>query len=116
MKILGVIGVIISVIALTIGLHLHFIYAKAFDLIDARMTDSIEKEGLTFIESAEYQQMFSIKEFETDYGVIVMLAGAFSLLLCLFPAVKKFKLAWVGVVFGLITFVIGAAYGTHIFS
>lgn len=116
MKVLGVIGIIISVIALTVGLHLHFIYAKAVDLIDAEITAMIEKEGLTFLESAQYKQMFEIKDFETTYGMLVMLLGALSILLCLFPALKKFKVSWAGVFFGLVTFFIGAAYGTHMFS
>ncbi|XOV66029.1 MAG: hypothetical protein ACFHU9_10370 [Fluviicola sp.] len=116
MKVLGVIGVIASVIATSVALHLHFIYAKAVRLLEPQINEGIEEKGIAFLESQEYRTMFELIDYETTYGTIVMLLGAGSVLLSIYPAVKKFKVAWVGVAFGLISFLIGAAYGTHMFS
>jgi hypothetical protein len=53
---------------------------------------------------------------KTDLGIGVMFAGILGFLLSIFPAIKKQKIAWIGVLTGLVAFVIGAAFGTHMFS
>jgi hypothetical protein len=116
MKVLGIFGVIFSVVAASLALHLHFIYAKTVVLINQEIDAAISDRGLDYLQSAEYKTLFSAIEFESDYGVIVLLLGAISILMCMFPVLKKFHLAWVGVALGLFSFVIGAIYGTHMFS
>ncbi|MCR9171006.1 MAG: hypothetical protein NXI10_00825 [bacterium] len=116
MKVLGVLGVIAGVIAASVALHLHFIYAKAVDLLEKEVTANIDEKGLEYLQSDEYREMFELIDYKTDYGIIVMLLGVVAVLISIYPAVKKFKIAWVGVAFGLLSFVIGAAYGTHMFS
>lgn len=116
MKVIGVIGVIVSVAAISLALHLHFIYAKAVDLLQSGMEFEIREKGLEYLQSSQYRSSYEAIDFETTYGTLVMLLGAASILLCIYPAVKKFKVAWFGVSLGLISFIIGAAYGTHMFS
>lgn len=116
MKVLGVIGVIVSVIAASVALHLHFVYAKAVDLLNKEIDANIQEKGMEFLQSEDYKRMFELVDFKTTYGIIVMLMGVASVLISIFPAVKKFKVAWVGVAFGLISFFIGAVHGAHLFD
>lgn len=116
MKVFGVIGVIAGVIAASVALHLHFIYAKAVDLLNEKIDSSIDEKGLEFLQSTEYGSMRELVDFKTTYGIIVMLMGVAAVLISIYPAVKKFKVAWVGVVLGLISFLIGAIHGAHLFD
>lgn len=116
MKALGIIGVIFSVVSLSVGLHLHFVYVKLVQMVNVKIDDAIAEQGINFIQSPLYREWFQLVDFETTYGMLVLLLGTISILICIFPAVKKFKFAWFGVLFGLITFFIGALYGTHLFN
>jgi len=116
MKVLGVIGIIVSVISLSFGLHLHFAYAKAVDIVNKQIDSSITERGLDFLQSQEYRDLFQLAEFKTTYGMLVMVLGAVSTILCIFPAARKFNIAWFGVVFGLTTFILGALHGAHLFD
>lgn len=116
MKVLGVIGVIVSVISLSLGLHLHFVYAKLVHMVNSQIDDAIADRGLNFLQSQDYRDWFQIVDFQTNYGMLVLLLGTISIIISIFPAVKKFKFAWAGVIFGLITFFIGTLYGTHLFD
>ena len=42
--------------------------------------------------------------------------GGIAVLLSLYPAIKKSKMGLIGMSLGIISFFIGAAYGTHMFS
>ena len=42
--------------------------------------------------------------------------GGIAILLSLYPAIKKSKMGLIGITLGVISFFIGAAYGTHMFS
>lgn len=116
MKVIGVIGVIVSVAAISLALHLHFIYAKAVDLLSSKVEAEVGEKGLQYLESPEYRSSFEAIDFETTYGTLVMLIGAAAILLCIYPAVKKFNVAWFGVTLGLVSFIVGAVYGTHLFD
>ncbi len=108
MKVLAIIGFIISLLALGAGLYLHF------DVVPrAEMADSF---SLSSLDSMLNENYFRVNELKTNLAILVMFTGLFSLLLSIYPAIKKNKLAWVGVLFSLISAVIGAAYGTHMFS
>jgi hypothetical protein len=109
MKVLSIIGFIISFLALAAGLYLHFVVAPHADMLEAiRFNDyndiRINQNSMAYI------------NLKVDLGILVMFTGLLSLLLCIYPAIKKNKLAWIGVLFSLISAVIGAAYGTHMFS
>ncbi len=116
MKVLGVLGVITSVIATSVALHLHFIYAKAVVLLNKEIDSNIAEKGMEFLQSKEYRELYELVDYKTTYGMIVMLMGTAAVLISIYPAVKKFKIAWVGVAFGLISFFIGAIHGTHLFD
>lgn len=116
MKVLGIIGVIASVISITIALHLHFIYAKAVALVNAQIDEKIDQQGLVFLQSDAYHKLYELVDYKTTYGMIVMLMGTAAVLISIYPAVKKFKVAWVGVAFGLIAFFIGGVHGAHLFG
>jgi ABC-type antimicrobial peptide transport system permease subunit len=109
MKALSIIGFVIAVLALGAGLYLHFVVAPLADMHETiRFNDyndvRINQNSMAYI------------NLKVDLGILVMFTGLLSLLLCIYPAIKKNKLAWIGVLFSLISAVIGAAYGTHMFS
>ncbi|PWL32841.1 MAG: hypothetical protein DCO96_00390 [Fluviicola sp. XM-24bin1] len=116
MKVLGVLGVIASVIATSVALHLHFVYAKAVDLLNKEIDTNISEKGMEFLQSQDYRRLYELVDFKTTYGMIVMLMGAAAVLISIYPVVKKFKVAWVGVALGLISFLIGAVHGAHLFD
>lgn len=116
MKALGIIGVLFSVISISIGMHLHFIYAKAVVLVNKQIDASVAERGVDFLQSPEYKGYYELVDFQTTYGMLVLLLGTVSILLSLFPALKKFKIAWIGVLFGFLSFAIGAVYATHMFD
>lgn len=116
MKALGVLGLIVSVISISLGLHLHLAYAKAVDLVNIQIDEAINSRGLDFVQSPEYRELWQLVEFKTTYGILALVLGSLSMLMCIFPAVKNFKIAWVGVLFGLITFIFGAIHGVHLFE
>ncbi|MCH2226127.1 MAG: hypothetical protein MK066_15265 [Crocinitomicaceae bacterium] len=116
MKVLGIIGLLFSTIAISLGLHLHFAFARAVDVVNKEIDAAIAERGLDFLQSQEYRDLFQLVEFKTTYGMIVMLIGTLSILLCVFPAMRLFRIAWIGVVLGLITFAIGAAHSTNLFD
>jgi DMSO reductase anchor subunit len=116
MKVLGVLGVITSVIAASVALHLHFIYAKAVVLLNKEIDANISEKGMEFLQSEDYRKMYELVDYKTTYGMIVMLMGAAAVMISIYPAVKKFRIAWVGVAFGLISFLIGAVHGAHLFD
>jgi hypothetical protein len=109
MKALAIIGFIISFLALAAGLYLHFVIAPHADMLETiRFNDyndiRIDQNSTAYL------------NLKVDLGILVMFSGLLSLLLSIYPAIKKNKLAWVGVLFSLISAIIGAAYGTHMFS
>lgn len=113
MKLLAIIGTLIGVGAIATALYLQFVVAE-----DAAIGESIMSQVHSddWYGSAEHLAAFGAMEFKTDLGIIVMFAGILGLLLSIFPAIKKQNIAWIGVLTGLGAFIIGAAYGTHMFS
>lgn len=53
---------------------------------------------------------------KTDFAVVVMGLGLLAFLLSIVPAIKKRHIAWVGVGVSIITFFLGAAQRTHMYS
>jgi uncharacterized membrane protein YbaN (DUF454 family) len=116
MKALGLIGMILGILAMGLGIYLVFVVADAASA--ARMADDL---GPTLYGDAYYGSPMhminrSAMDFKTDFGIIVMGAGLVAFLASIVPAIKKQTIAWVGLGLGLISFFIGAAYGTHMFS
>ena len=76
MKVLGVIGLLVSTIAISLGLHLHFAFAKAVEVVNKEIDAAIAERGLDFLQSQEYRDLFQLVEFKTTYGMLVLLFGA----------------------------------------
>lgn len=108
MKVLAIIGFLISILALGAGLYLHFVIAPQAEVAESMIFSSYD--------AGVNQASFRLMELKVNLGILVLFTGLLSLLVSLYPAIKKNKLAWVGVLFSLISAVIGAAYGTHMFS
>lgn len=115
MKILGIIGVVVGVLAVIMGAYLHFAIAPAADLAETviNLETSLSE---TYYGSAEHVLQRTIMGAKTDIGEYTLLVGGIAFLLSFVPAIKKQNFAWIGVVLGLIGLFIGAAYGTHMFS
>lgn len=113
MKILAIIGTLIGVAAIVAALYLQFVVAE-----DAAIGESIMSQvhDESWFGSAEHTAALDAMNFKTDLGIGVMFAGLLGFLLSIFPAIKKQKIAWIGVLTGLGAFIIGAAFGTHMFS
>lgn len=113
MKILGIIGTIVGAIAGILGGYLQFVLVPAADIAESRWRMATSD---AYFGSLEHQLDRSTMSAATDFGVIVMGAGLLAFLLSIVPAIKKQKIAWIGVGLGVIMFFLGAAHGTHMFS
>ncbi|PWL31510.1 MAG: hypothetical protein DCO96_04735 [Fluviicola sp. XM-24bin1] len=113
MKILGIIGTIVGAIAGILGGYLQFVLVPAADIAESRWRMATSD---AYFGSLEHQLDMSTMSAATDFGVIVMGAGLLAFLLSIVPAIKKQKIAWIGVGLGVIMFFLGAAHGTHMFS
>lgn len=113
MKILGIIGTIFGAIAGLLGGYLQFVLVPAGEIAESRWTGS---NDLSYLGSVEHRLDMATMEAVTDFGVIVMGVGLLAFLLSIVPAIKKQKIAWIGVGLGVIMFFLGAAHGTHMFS
>jgi hypothetical protein len=107
----------LGVVATFLALYLHFEIVPQADGADASIERKINSNA-TRNEAyyAEFRSLDEIKHQKIVYGTMVLLAGGLAFLVSIYPAVKKNKYAMVGAALGVITFFIGAAYGTHMFS
>lgn len=116
MKILGLIGTAIAGVAAVMAGYLHFVVAENSAIADRKIDALADMFGGEAYRSSEYADLLDEKYFKTDFGTYVLLVGGVAVLLSLWPAIKKVKIAWIGVLLGLAAFFVGAAYGTHMFS
>ena len=107
------IGVALGVIAALAG-----IYDYAVVQPDKELAENIlfADHPESFYGSTEQMELWDVADFGTDFAIAVMGAGLLAFVISIVPAIKKEKLAWVGVLLSLVGFLIGAAYGTHMFS
>ena len=115
MKTLGIIGFIVGILALFMGAYLQFVIVPAAEI--AESADQLGSAlGDSYYGSAEHILNRNLMNAKTDIGEYTLLAGGIAFLLSIVPAIKKQKIAWIGVVCGLFALILGAAYGTHMFS
>ncbi|MDC1244377.1 hypothetical protein N8Z79_02845 [Crocinitomicaceae bacterium] len=117
MRILSFIGLGLGGIAIFLALYLHFEiaplaeYAEELD-VKVKPADYLgspeEKGDLLLFQLYVGQRTF--------FGQLSLLLGGMAFLVSIFPAIKRNKFAIIGASLGLISFFIGAAYGTHMFS
>lgn len=113
MKILAIIGTFIGIGAICAALYLQFSVAETAAIAESTVFGEHDQ---SWYGSAEHLAGLDAMELKTNLGVMVMFAGILAFLLSIIPAIKKQKIAWLGVLTGLGAFVIGAAFGTHMFS
>jgi hypothetical protein len=120
MKKLSLIGFVLSVIVLLFAVYIHFVVVPDAAIAESELDQIIEMNAndmsLSYFELPGYADAFARMEAKVDYSSILLLCSILPFLLCIVPVFKKNKLAIVGVLFSLIAFFIGAAYGTHMFS
>lgn len=113
MKILGIIGTVTGGLAALLGLYLQFVLVPAAEIANSNWANNTDE---SYYQSARHHLDMSTRAAAIDFGVVVMGAGLLAFLLSIVPAIKKNNIAWIGVALGLITFFLGAAHGTHMFS
>lgn len=114
MKIISLSGFILSVLFLGFALYLHFVVAPAAKIAQAKF-ESIEPSEDEAVQ-AERGALMEEGQLKTDYGIVALLGSILPFLLCVIAAFKKQKIAYLGILFSLTSFFIGAAYGSHMFS
>jgi DNA-binding MltR family transcriptional regulator len=87
--------------------------SNAIEIMNSDLTAE-EKEA--YFTSPETLELFKIIEMKTDYGMYALFGSILPFILCAIAAIKKQKIAYLGLVFSLAAFFIGAAYGSHMFS
>lgn len=106
MRILSFIGLGVGAIAISLALYLQFEIAP-----NAEYAESID------IQQDADQMLYDLYVGQqTSFGQLALLFGGLAFLVSIFPAIKRNKFAIIGASLGLISFFIGAAYGTHMFS
>jgi hypothetical protein len=117
MKILSYAGFGMGLIAGAMALYLHFVAvpeAHSAENTISRITSSTMYDRES--QPAEMEALREQSGQNIDYGEYTLLLGGLAFLLSIYPAVKKNKYAMAGAALGVVTFFIGAAYGTHMFS
>ncbi len=116
MKVLAYFSVAIGTVALALAVYLYFVVAENAAIAESNSDMMPKLIGESYYGSQAQQDDLDAMSLKTNTGVIVFFAGILTVVLALVPAIKKQKAAWIGVVFGSVAFVIGALYGTHMFS
>ena len=116
MKSLARIGVAFGAIALILSLYLQFVIVVAADEAEASRNFAMNNPGSTYFGSSQHMFDMTAIERKVDFGIMVLGAGLLAFLVSIIPAIKKQNIAWLGVALGIIASLLGAAYGTHLFS
>lgn len=116
MKLLGIFGTVIGLLSGLLAVYVQFIVVPAAEIAETAINFGVSQQGLEYYGTAEHNLNQASVEAVTDFGIILLFAGLLALLVSIFPAIKKQKFAWIGVILGLISSLIGAAHGTHLFD
>lgn len=111
MKRMALFGCIIGLLAFFASLYVQFVLApqKA-----AAMNESYAM--LYFEDRALQEALWDTIDFVTNMIYAMLLLASIGVLLNIVPAIKKYKLAWLGLALSLVALVIGLVQGTHIFA
>lgn len=120
MKNLGKIGLILGSLCLLFGLYVMLVVVPASEAGKAVMDQIWQSnqltEGQTYFDVPGYKEAFEVSEKAVDFAGYVFFASMLPLLLCIIASIKKDKMGMIGAVISLVAFLIGAIYGTHMFS
>ena len=114
MNLLSKIGASIGVASILMSGYLIFIIVPMAQIAESKLKTLRESE-VGWV-SPEYRELMETEGLQIDWGQYVLLMGGIAVLLSLYPAIKKSKMGLIGITLGIISFFIGAAYGTHMFS
>lgn len=116
-KILSYAGLGVGLFAGAMALYLHFAIVPEADgadySIERKMKSKVTRNDVYY---AEFRSLDEIRSQKIEYGEYTLLLGGLAFLVSIFPAVKRNKFAVIGAALGFVSFFIGAAYGTHMFS
>ena len=115
MKVLGIIGLVVGIVALLMGAYLQFSIVPAAGVAETADELASSLGDLYYGSPAELINRRDM-EAKTEFGEYTLLVGGVAFLLSIVPAIKKQKTALFGVIFGFVALALGAAYGTHMFS
>ena len=93
MKALGLIGMILGVLAMSLGLYLIFVVAD--HAAAAQLSDDLYSSvnnGEFYYGTADQMINRQAMELKTDFGVIVMAAGLIAFLASILPAIRAARL------------------------
>ncbi len=113
MKKLASFGVILAAISLLAALYLQFSLVPKKNMSDSVILNNSNE---SFYGTPEHSMHLHNLDFGTDFAIYVLMAGLLSFVICIIPAVKKIKIAWLGVVLALVASFIGIIHGTHMLS
>ncbi len=121
MKNLGKIGLIMGSLCLLFGLYVILVVVPASESGKAVMEQIWSsgqqlQEGQTYFDIPGYKEAYEVAEKGVDYAGYVFFASMLPLLMCIIASIKKDKMGMIGAVISLGAFLIGAIYGTHMFS
>jgi len=106
MKILGIFALVFALIGAIVGIYCQLEIVPTAD----GFGDVFELGEFEKIIYHEYKnQKFVL-------GSIALFSGILAVVIGIYPAIKKVKLAWVAAGIGLIAFFLGAMQSTHLFS
>ena len=114
MNLLSKIGASIGLASALMSGYLMLIIIPMAQTAKSKLKTLIESEDGWA--SPEYRELMEIERLQIEWGQYVLLVGGIAILLSLYPAIKKSKMGLFGITLGIISFFIGAAYGTHMFS
>ncbi|MFN3341948.1 MAG: hypothetical protein ACK40M_04580 [Flavobacteriales bacterium] len=119
MKKLAIISVAMGAAFAVLALYVQFSLAPSADALEA--LENLEyisgmQSGEEIGPSPTRMLWFEAHEKKMNFSYIVLFGGALTALLGLVAGIKKEKMGWIGFLFGLTAFLIGAMHGTHMFS
>lgn len=116
MKTLGFISVALAILATLCGIYLQFVVVPSAEVAEASIENLRQLGGENYHELAEYRTNLDIMDAVVPVGTFTMALGFLTFIISIVPALKKQKIAWIGVILGLAVGFLGAAHGTHMFS
>lgn len=120
MKTFTLTGFIVSIVVFLGAIYLQFIVVPDSEIAEVQMmqyeADFLSGTITDAYSSPEYRSLFESYEAKVIYGMYLIFAAIFALLLLVYPAIKKHGIAILGIILSLVSFFIGAVHGTHMFS
>ncbi|MBK9192969.1 MAG: hypothetical protein IPM77_16545 [Crocinitomicaceae bacterium] len=113
MKALSYLSVVLGILSALAAIYLAVVVAPEAESA-SNILFSLQPDN--FYGSVEHLNLLARMELKITVGVAVLFGGILALILGIYPAVKKNKLGLIGLFLGIISALVGAAYGTHMFS